>query len=285
MASTYTGTFPSMTVKKTTAEAINDALVWGRVIAGNNTYHYGEYGPKKYATGQYKKIHDVTHSSGCHFCNTNYRKKVAPANKLGFKGENWEKTYVCNTFATAMFAHGAMESTCLALCNKGSCFGMNDAGRSTRLDKSKNWKYMGKLKIADLKPGDVLISSSHAQVVYAKVSSSKVKIIEATSYTGKYGCQASKDSIRIKEKKPSFTSVYRFIGTVNGSFAIKPGEISERVKQMQAFLKWYGIKLDVDGIFFDDTFKAVKEFQKKEGLSVDGYFGPKSLAKAKKVKR
>lgn len=286
----YSGAFPSMIVQKTTQQAIQDALSWGKVIADNNTFHYGEYGNKVYVDpnskyyegGKYRKIHDITHSSGCHFCDTNKAKKVNKANALGYNGANWERTYVCNTFVTAMYAHGAMDKTCYKYCANGSCVGMNEHGRSSRLDNSSEYKYMGKLAIKDLKAGDILVSAPHMQCVYAPVSSARVKIIEATSYIGKFGNDASKKSIRIIEKKPSYTSVYRFVGTVDKTISINMGEISNRVKLMQKFLNWYGdYKLTEDGIFFEGTLVAVKDFQKKMGLTVDGKFGNNSLAKAK----
>ena len=109
---------------------------------------------------------------------------------MGYNDENWEYTYVCNTFVTAMFAHGGMESTCLAKCRRGSCVGMTTSGRSAGLDNSKNWTYKGKLAIKDLKAGDVLVSASHMQWVYTPVSSTKGKSIEAPSYIGKDGSTA-----------------------------------------------------------------------------------------------
>jgi len=60
-----------------------------------------------------------------------------------------------------MYAHGGMESTALNKCRAGKCIGMTDKGRSTPLDKSKNWTYKGKLPLKDLKAGDVLVSASH----------------------------------------------------------------------------------------------------------------------------
>ena len=279
----YTGTFPSLTLDKSSTQAISDALKWGKEIAEDNRFHYGEYGSAKYKG---TRIHDITHSSGCHFCNTNHAKKVVKATKAGYKGENWERTYVCNTFVTAMFAHGAMESTCRTKCKKGSCVGMNSKGRSPSLDSSNNWKYMGKLTIEDLKAGDVLVSESHMQCVYAPISSTKCKIIEAISYLGSYGSTASNNSIKIKEKKPSYTSVYRFVGTVKGTFCIEIGEISDRVKLLQKFLNWYGdYKLVEDGIFFEATKTAVCIYQNKEGLAVDGQFGTASLTKAVSISK
>ena len=293
-STSYTGTLPSMRVKKTAKEVIADALAWGKWIVDNNLYHYGEYGNKVYVNpdskyyenGKYAKIHNVTHRSGCHFCGTEERRKKKDARALGFDAENWEHTYVCNTFVTAMFAHGGMDPTCYKFCSQGSCIGMNVKGRATKLDNSKYWKYMGKLAIKDLQPGDVLVSASHMQCVYAKVSDSKVKVIEATSYVGKYGSDASKKSIRIIEKKPSYASVYRFTGSVDADISIRFGEYSDRVKLWQEFLNWVGYNCgSADGKFGDNTLTQTKEFQKASGLIVDGIIGPKTLEKAKSTEK
>ena len=54
------------------------------------------------------------------------------------------------------------------------------------------------------------------------------------------------------------------------------------VKKLQKFLNWaLDIKLDVDGIYGNNTKKAVKDFQKINSIKVDGLFGTDSLKKAK----
>lgn len=74
--------------------------------------------------------------------------------------------------------------------------------------------------------------------------------------------------------------------TLPSGGALVYGSKGQQVKNLQAFLNWYGgYKLAVDGSFGPATLKAVKAYQKAEGLAVDGYFGPKSLAQAKKVKK
>ena len=163
---------------------------------------------------------------------------------------------------------------------------MTTSGRSSALDNSKNWTYKGKLAIKDLKAGDVLVSASHMQCVYAPVSSTKVKIIEATSYIGKYGSTASNNSIRIKEKTPSYTSVYRFTGSVDADISIRYGEYSDRVALWQKYLAWAGFDCgSADGKFGDKTLTATKSFQTKYSLDADGIIGSKTLAMAKTIKK
>lgn len=64
------------------------------------------------------------------------------------------------------------------------------------------------------------------------------------------------------------------------------GDKGTNVNQLQKFLNWYGkYGLSEDSSFGSTTESAVKKFQKAEGLTVDGQFGAKSLAKAKTIKR
>ena len=59
----------------------------------------------------------------------------------------------------------------------------------------------------------------------------------------------------------------------------KYGSSGEEVKQIQTKLKnWGYYKGNIDGIFGSQTLQAVKDFQKKNGLTVDGIVGEKTLA-------
>ena len=59
----------------------------------------------------------------------------------------------------------------------------------------------------------------------------------------------------------------------------KYGSSGNEVKQIQTKLKnWGYYKGNIDGIFGTQTFNAVKSFQKKNGLVVDGIAGEKTLA-------
>ena len=78
---------------------------------------------------------------------------------------------------------------------------------------------------------------------------------------------------------------YRYKGSVNTNRVISHGEVSDRVADLQKFLTWYGIKLTADGIFGDDTLKAVKKFQSEQKLSQDGIVGEKTIAAMKAVKK
>lgn len=64
------------------------------------------------------------------------------------------------------------------------------------------------------------------------------------------------------------------------------GDKGDNVKRLQKFLNWcLGTNLAVDGQFGPATKSTVGKFQKSYRLTVDYKFGPKSLAKAKTIKK
>jgi peptidoglycan hydrolase-like protein with peptidoglycan-binding domain len=61
--------------------------------------------------------------------------------------------------------------------------------------------------------------------------------------------------------------------------AIKYGMKGDDVKNLQTTLNNLGYNLDVDGSFGSQTLSAVKQYQQKNGLTVDGMVGPQTQAK------
>ena len=57
---------------------------------------------------------------------------------------------------------------------------------------------------------------------------------------------------------------------------VKYGSTGEDVKKLQTLLNAQGYKLTVDGIFGAATTTAVKDFQTRKGLIVDGVVGAKT---------
>lgn len=66
---------------------------------------------------------------------------------------------------------------------------------------------------------------------------------------------------------------------------LKRGSKGTQVTNLQKFLKWCGYSIDVDSSFGSKTETIVKQYQKDYGLTVDGIWGAKSLAKAKTIKK
>ena len=71
--------------------------------------------------------------------------------------------------------------------------------------------------------------------------------------------------------------IFAFLGSVYS--LSKYGSTGNEVKQIQKKLKnWGYYDGNVDGIYGSKTVSAVKKFQRKNGLTVDGITGPKTLA-------
>lgn len=92
----------------------------------------------------------------------------------------------------------------------------------------------------------------------------------------------------VKETKPKATATLKkptgkYSGTIPTG-TLKKGSKGTKVKQLQQFLNWYGIKCTCDGKFGDKTKQAVKLFQKTEGITQDGVYGSHSYSKAKAYK-
>ena len=114
-------------------DGINAAIAWAVNIANDDSFSYG----KKPATS----------SVGCYFCGTNQRRKP----------KGYEKTYVCMTFITAAYAHGAEDPEMLAIDRAGSrCLSTTD----TNFSRYSCWKKVGlakNLSLDSLQPGDVIV--------------------------------------------------------------------------------------------------------------------------------
>lgn len=112
------------------------ACDWGEMIAADDSFAYG--------TG------DTAHRCGCYFCGTNRSRK----------GSGYEKTYCCNPFVHACYAHGAGDPQMLSTCQRGGSVGMN-SGDYTRYG---NWENIGKPSYSSLEKGDVFIYEGHVML-------------------------------------------------------------------------------------------------------------------------
>lgn len=261
----YTGKLPTYHIKKTNQQVINDTIRWAKWIAGDNRFHYGY-------TNKNKTIN--AHHNGCYFCGTNTDK--GGRSKKGIV--DFKFTYCCNPFVGAAWAHGGCIPKALSLCIKGSSW---DFKKGAGYDASSLFTNLGHPKMSELKPGDVLCRDTHVALYVGDG-----KIAEAGAGDDNVRNSASwNKSIRVttltETNYNKFLRVHRFNGKVDADLYIRFGEISDRVKDMQNYLNYYGnYGLVIDGIYGDKTFAAIKDFQlKKFGKGEDdGIVGPKTIA-------
>ncbi|MBQ9014736.1 MAG: C40 family peptidase [Firmicutes bacterium] len=130
---------PEPVYPSTVTQGAKNAIKWAKEIANDDSFAYG--------TGS------RSHHGGCYFCGTNVTgvKKAA-------KGSKWEKTYCCNPFIFAAYAHGAKDPAILKACKKGKSGGMEPKdwtqyGCFATVGKCKNVAY------SKLLPGDVILSN------------------------------------------------------------------------------------------------------------------------------
>lgn len=134
-------------------------------------------------------------------------------------------------------------------------------------------------KVADLKNGDIFYYSKGTHT--AIYSGGKTKEAGLEHY---YMKTMSSASDRLKK---SGYYVWRATGTaIKTREWLQKGDKNDNVRYLQNFLNWYGnYELKIDGEFGNGTEAAVKDFESREGLTVDGQFGKSCLARAKEIKK
>ena len=130
----------------TNQEARDAACEWGIAIADDNSFTYG--------TGK------RAHRCGCYFCGTNVGPNKNIKGSSLVNGHSYEKTYCCNPFVHACYAHGAGDPGMLKVCQRGGSVGMS-VKSYTRFG---NWKKVGKPAKGKLQRGDVLVRSGHVSM-------------------------------------------------------------------------------------------------------------------------
>ena len=275
----YAGALPTLTLIKTNAEVINDTCRWASWIAGDNRFHYGY--TNKHGSSNPSKWSPNAHHNGCYFCGTNVTS--GGRSKKGIV--DYQKTYCCNPFVHAAFAHGGCDPTMLKKCKAGGSY------VASNYKKDSNWKSLGKPAFSSLKKGDVLYWEKNGACHYALYLGSG-KLAEASGGDDNVrGSAKWKNSIHVRDIKSwgSFQGAFRYVGSVNTSTYLTHGEISARVAQWQAFLDWWfdGQVGSADGIYGDNTLAWTKKFQEEqigpgEG---DGIIGNKTFEAARNCKK
>ena len=275
----YAGPLPSLTLTKTTSEVINDACKWAAWIAGDNSFHYGY--TNKHGSSKSSDWSPNAHHNGCYFCNTNVTS--GGRSKKGIV--DYQKTYCCNPFVHAAFAHGGCDPTMLKKCRAGGSY------VASNYKKDSNWKSLGKPAFSSLKKGDVLYWEKNGACHYALYLGNN-KLAEASSGDDNVrGSARWKNSIHVRDIKSwgSFQCAFRYVGSVNVSTYLTHGEISNRVAQWQAFLDWFydGQVGSADGIYGDNTFNWTKKFQEEQigAGQGDGIIGNKTLEVAANIEK
>lgn len=180
---------------KTAAEGRAAAVAWARQIAADDRFTYG-------AT-------PYSRHNGCYFCHTNGgKKKRAKKTKWanGYNGKTWSRTYCCNPFVHACYAHGAQHPRMLKACRNMNAI---DMGKSS-YKKMGCFKNLGKPSFSKLTAGDIFVGSNHVWL-YCGGN----ELAEATSLGGK-AKSWSADSIRVtggaKKRYKKCRFVMRFTG-------------------------------------------------------------------------
>lgn len=127
----------------TNAQAIDDAIAWGIHVANDNSFTYGA-GKR-------------AHRYGCYFCQTNVGPRKNIKGKSKVNGHSYEKTYCCNPFAHALYAHGTGDPAMMKACRSGHGIAMTVKS----FTRYGHWKNCGKVSKSNLKKGDVLVRSDH----------------------------------------------------------------------------------------------------------------------------
>lgn len=247
----YTGRFPDLHLVKSNAQVIADTLQFGSWLANDNDFHYG------HGKG--------AHKCGCYFCGTQPKSKKNAGIKM------WEHTQCCNPFVTSCFAHGGCLIDWLKVDLRGGAYDWTD------MPGMKDFKKV----TGTPKAGDILCSDSHIAI-----SRGGNKVVHAGHEDDNNINSKSWNSSICEGTWSKYTSVYRYVGSVDVVMPLRHGEVSDRVADMQKFLNWYGkYGLNPDREFGDKTLAAFKDFQKREGLVADGVCGIDSITRMKQIER
>ena len=124
------------------------AVNWAVATARDNSFAYGE-GSR-------------AHNYGCYYCGTNISGK-----KHAKKGSKWEKTYCCNPFIHASYAHGVKNKRMLKACKAGGGGGTSPS-TWTRYGWWKKGGKCSKVSFSKLKIGDIVMKSGHVWMYTGK---------------------------------------------------------------------------------------------------------------------
>lgn len=183
---------PNVVQSASSRKVAEKASNWAVKIANDNSFHYGNG--------------SAAHHNGCYFCGT----QVLTGGRSKKGVVNYEKTYCCNPFVHAAFAHGGNDPEMLRICKKGSSY----------IEKhyilSDRFANLGKPDRSMLLKGDVLCCYNGHVMMYI----GNGQIVEAANGDdGIIGSAKWNDSITIRSlpdarynnKSYGVCGVYRYI--------------------------------------------------------------------------
>lgn len=183
---------PSKVVQSKAAKKVaKNAASWAIKTANDNSFHYGN------------GIH--SHHNGCYYCGTQPKSK-----QKYVKG--WRKTYCCNPFVTAAYAHGGKEPFMLDVCSRGKSY---MAPEFKRCDRFAN---IGHPAQSELKVGDILCATAHVAIYVGNG-----KIAEACfsddgkAYSAKWNSSIAVNTLTAKRYKSFKAGIFRYIGKKSSS--------------------------------------------------------------------
>lgn len=149
---------------------------------------------------------------------------------------------------------------------------------------------------AGLQRGDVLLNTGHHTAMYCGNGQEVEASIneKGTATGGKPGDQTGREFLIRSYRNYPWTNILRYTGgetvaagTVDTSKGyLSMGDIGSAVKTMQTMLIACGYSCGAsgaDGDFGSGTDSGLRSFQKANGLTVDGKYGPKSKAKLEEL--
>lgn len=235
--------------KKTKITSIRKAVNWTISVAMDDSFAYGSG--------------DRAHRSGCYFCKTNTGDRMKKKERKGEphyvtdskgKKHTYEKTYCCNPFITAAYAHGTKDKTLYDICHAGKSCGMAPA----------DWKKGGafstvgtckKVKFESLKPGDVILSDSSKGAKYHHVW----MYIGGDRYVEASGGTWSANSIAVKLGAKNYYNKY--YAKYNGTNVVRysKDKVEETIVEKKAEKKRCIDISNWQGVVATQTFKNMKK--------------------------
>lgn len=201
---------------------------------------------------------------------TKLSKEAAANNNIGYD-QAARLTYWMQLKAS-QYDPSKIKKKCEADCSAGVTANVKAAGYRLNNQKLKELPhdlYTGNMRSYFGKAGFQILSDLKYRLSDKYLLAGDILLNERN-----HTCVNITDGSKAHQKEVPYPTDYLYKGVSN----------KEEVKKLQRCLnKIMKSGLEVDGIFGNLTYKAVKKFQKKYKLEVDGIVGPKTRAMIKKV--